>query len=66
MAAYDKLPASARKALADAVFCWATQPLLTRWRKGLPGYRTGPDIAKTVARWDKKHLSKPENRRGKR
>ena len=65
MAAFDKLPPSARKALADAVFSWAPQPVLTRWRKGLPGYRSGPDIAKTIARWDKKHLSKPENRRGK-
>jgi hypothetical protein len=62
MAAYDKLPPSARKALQDAAFCWATQPILTRWRNGMPGYRTGKDIAKTIALFDKWELAKRETK----
>jgi hypothetical protein len=57
MAAYDKLPPSARKALQDAVYCWTTQPFLTRWRNGLPGYRTGKDVAKTIAAMDRRALA---------
>ena len=66
MAAFDKLPRDAREALANAAFSWAVQPLLTRWRKRIPGYRTGSDIADTIARWDREHLYKAEIRRGKR
>jgi hypothetical protein len=65
-AAFDKLPPSARKALAEATFDWAVQPLLTPWRKGLPGYRTGPQIAKGISEWDRRHLAKLKTNRGKR
>ena len=58
MAAYDKLPPSARQALQDAVFCWATQPIPTRWRNGLPGYRNGKEVARTIAAIDKRALAK--------
>jgi len=64
MAAYDKLPPSARVALQTAQFCWAPQPLLTRWRKGRAGYETGADIAKLIERWDRKHHVR-DARRGK-
>lgn len=52
MAAYDKLPPTARAALANAAWDWATQPLLTGWRKGRPGFRTGAEIAAKIARAD--------------
>lgn len=58
MTAYDKLPPTARRALQDAAFCWAPQPVLTRWRKGRAGYKTGADIAKTVAKWDRSKIAK--------
>lgn len=58
MAAYDKLPPSARKALQDAVFCWAPQPIVTYWRNGRKGFKTGADIAKSVAKWDRDALAK--------
>lgn len=61
MAAYDKLPPTARKALQDAVFCWAPQPIVTRWRNGSKGYKTGADIAKTVAQWDRNKLAKAKH-----
>ena len=56
MKAFDKLPPSARKALAEAAFNYAPQPIVTRWRRGQHGYRTGPEIADAVARWDRKRL----------
>lgn len=58
MAAYDKLPPSARKALQDAIFCWATQPIYSRWRDGRRGYKTGKDIAARIAEWDQKKSRK--------
>jgi len=54
MRAYDKLPPSARKALQDSVFCWATQPLLTAFNRG----KTGPQIAENISNWDKALIRK--------
>jgi hypothetical protein len=57
MAAYDKLPPTARRALQDAWFCWSTQPILTRWRKGVSGFKTGAEIARLIELWDRlEHL----------
>lgn len=58
MRAYDKLPPSARKALQDAVFSWAPQPLYTRWRDGRKGYKTGKDLAARIIEWDQKAVAK--------
>jgi hypothetical protein len=52
MAAFDKLPKSAREALANAAFSWAPQPIVTRWKRGDRGYKTGPSIAKLIPKWD--------------
>lgn len=62
MAAYDKLPPTARRALQDAAFDWATQPILTRHRRGRRGYLTGKDIAKTIARRDADAIEKDRTR----
>ena len=64
MAAYDKLPPSARKALQDALVDWAVQPIYSSWRNGRKGFKTGSDIAARVAEWDQKQLSKWTKRRG--
>jgi hypothetical protein len=58
MAAFDKLPPSARQALQDAAFDWATQPILTKHRHGRRGYMTGADIADSIARWDADEIAK--------
>ena len=63
MAAYDKLPATARKALQDALVDWASQPIYSRWRDGRKGYKTGADIAARVAEWDRQQLAKWNKRR---
>ena len=44
--AFDKLPPSARRAMANAKLDWAGQPFLRVWRKG--GFKTGPDLAKHI------------------
>jgi hypothetical protein len=61
-AAYDKLPPSAKKALQDAAFDWAVQPIKTYWTQGRKGFKTGKDIAARVAEWDKKHIAKDRKR----
>jgi hypothetical protein len=53
MAAFDKLPPTARDALRDADHNWAASTILARWRRGVEGYQTGPAIASTVAEWDR-------------
>lgn len=58
LAAYDKLPPTARLALQQAAFDWAPQPILTRWRNGRKGYKTGKDIAARVREWDHKRTKR--------
>jgi hypothetical protein len=62
MRAYDKLPPAARKALADAAFNWAPQPIVTKWNRGYVGYKTGPDIARKVVEWDADRIAKDRSR----
>lgn len=67
MKAFDKLPPSARRALAFSNNDWAVQPVLTRWRNGQRGWKTGPQVAERVAEWDRKESAKYRRRmeRGK-
>ena len=62
MKAYDKLPLRARKALQDAVFDWACPPLVTGWRNGDRGYKTGKAIAASIAEWDREHHERDAKR----
>ena len=62
---YDKLPPTARAALQNAVVDWHASPLLTRWRRGTNGYKTGPDIAARVAEWDATWLA-AQQKKGKK
>ena len=61
-AAYDKLPATAKLALQNAVFDWAVQPILTYWRNGRKGFKTGQEIAARIAEWDAKQIEKDRAR----
>jgi len=62
MKAFDKLPPTARAALANAAFNWVAQQPLTRWRNGVSGYQTGEQIAARVAEWDRNRIAKDRRR----
>jgi hypothetical protein len=52
MRAFDKLPASARAALREASYDWATQPFLTGFeRRGR--WKTGKELAAYITKIDK-------------
>jgi hypothetical protein len=46
---YDRLPPTARRALAEAERDWASSWLYTRWKSGAPGFKTGKDCAAKIA-----------------
>lgn len=51
--AFDKLPPTARAAIANAAFNWAETNIYRAWNRGQPGFKTGADIAKAISGWDK-------------
>jgi hypothetical protein len=55
---FDKLPPTARTALANAFFDWASGAFFNRWKRGAAGYKTGADTAKRVAEWDAHTITK--------
>ena len=59
---YDRLPPTARQALANAAFDWAAGAFYNRWKKGQRGYKTGPDIAARIAHADASVISRIPNR----
>jgi Family of unknown function (DUF6525) len=59
---YDRLPPSARRALADAAFDWSSGAVLNRWKCGARGFQTGRDIAERVAEWDARQIDKDRKR----
>ena len=63
MRAYDKLPRSVRHALANAVFDYVPQPLLTRWRRD--GWKA-ETLVKLIAGWDRRELARESRRNGRR
>jgi hypothetical protein len=59
---YDRLPPTARAALAGAAFDWSSGWLYGQWRRGKPGFQTGPDIAAKVAAADARQIAKDRKR----
>jgi hypothetical protein len=55
---YDRLPPTARRALANAAFDWSAGAMFNRWNKAKRGYKTGKDIADRVAQWDRNAIQK--------
>jgi hypothetical protein len=53
MAAFDKLPPTARKALTDAAYTWPVEDIYDAWKDGERGFKTGRDIKRQIERWDK-------------
>ena len=49
---FDKLPPTARQALANAKFDWSSASFYNRWNRGQRGFKTGKDIAARVAAAD--------------
>lgn len=62
MIASDRLPAEARRALANAVENWVPQPFVTKYRRG---QLDAADIVQRVALWDRKELAARENQRAR-
>jgi hypothetical protein len=59
---YDRLPPAARAALANAAFDWSSGAIYGQWRRGKPGFQTGPDIATKVAAADARQIAKDRKR----
>jgi Family of unknown function (DUF6525) len=59
---FDSLPPTARQALANAVFDWASGWVLSQWRRGRPGYATGAEIARSIAAADARQIAKDRKR----
>jgi hypothetical protein len=59
---FDRLPPTARNALANAAFDWASGFFYTRWRRGKDGFKTGADIATRVAEADTNQIRRDRKR----
>ena len=59
---FDKLPPTARQALATAVFDWSSGAVFNRWKAGRRGYKTGKDVAARVSEWDAQQIAKDRKR----
>jgi hypothetical protein len=65
LAAYDQLPPAARRAIAEGIDNWAAVPLLKRYLRGKPNYRTGDQIAARIAQTDQLELADREDHRAR-
>lgn len=59
---FDRLPPTARRALANAAFDWSSGSTLNHWKRGDHGYKTGAEVAARVAEWDAKQIAKDRSR----
>jgi len=57
---YDRLPATARAALANAERDWSSAWIYNAWNKARPGYKTGPQCAVQIAIADKRRKQKAQ------
>ena len=62
LAAYDRLPAAARRALQDAAFDYDTLQIARNMAIGRKGYTTGEAIARVVSRNDKQLIERDRKR----
>jgi len=59
---FDRLPPTARAALAGAAFDWSSGWIYSQWRRGKPGFQTGSDIAVRLAEVDTRQIAKDRKR----
>jgi hypothetical protein len=57
MAAFDRLPATIRAALAASAWNFVPQPILSWWRRA-PGFGTEAEILHLLAVWETEYTSK--------
>ena len=55
---FDRLPPTARQALANAAFDWSSGFFYNRWNRGAKGFKTGRDIAERIVNADKATIKK--------
>lgn len=60
---FDRLPPTARNALAEAAFNWSSGAVYNRWQRGKPGYKTGKDIAVLIKQWDRATIKKEDRKK---
>ena len=65
MAAFDRLPKSVRRALAEANFNWQTEPMLMKYLDRQLGYSTAAQLRKIVRNWEAEKLRFLEAMSGK-
>lgn len=54
---FDRLPPSAREALANATRNWSSAWIYNAWKKGKPGFKTGKDCAEQIRKADRETKS---------
>jgi hypothetical protein len=59
---FDRLPPTARQALAEAAFNWAAGWVYSQWRHGKRGFKTGPEVAARVVEADASQITKDRKR----
>jgi hypothetical protein len=59
---FDLLPPTARAALANAAFDWASGWVHGAWQRSKPGFKTGSDIAARIAEADSRQIAKDRKR----
>ncbi len=60
---YDRLPPSARRALANALFDWSAGAIYSKWKRAASGFKTGAACAERVKEWDRNQLSRERKRK---
>jgi hypothetical protein len=51
---FDKLPPTAREALANSKYKWSSGSMYNLWKKQVKGFKTGRDIARSIRNADKR------------
>jgi hypothetical protein len=59
---FDRLPPTARRALANAMFNWSAGAIHGAWRRRMRGFKTEADIARGVAKADANQVRKDRKR----
>jgi Family of unknown function (DUF6525) len=60
---FERLPPAAREALANAKFSWSSAFMYNAWKHKKTGFKTGEEIAKSIAEWDAKKISRETRKR---
>lgn len=59
---FDKLPPTARAALANAAFDWSAGAVLNKFKRAEKGFRSGKEIAESVKQWDRNTIKRDKRK----